>query len=300
MSKPLINEDLLKKYFLNPDEKSYGKITSRELKDRHFHMSDDLAGALNTEECVDRSDTERVCLGRMDSNEVDHYLSAHTEEGLNNIFLLQNLELDAGAPIFTQEANKLIAKRFAQRIGQLYDDSEISQMRREVRYDPERKKKVYVAKFNYAGQAIELINGGIKFKTSVWDANQGDNGAMEDVEFLYYHADFWAMGSGDQLLADPMTHTHFLSVLNHATKLPQAMEKLLDEGIYQFEVQEPGDSPDDPMRDRPVMVIFLEKDVVIIEAFRFKEGSDQDVVKVNLHVDLSRLDQEKFYLEKPL
>ena len=298
MSKAVVDIDLLKKYFLNPDGKSYGKITSRELKDRQFHMSDDLAEALNSNECYDRSETERVCLGRLNSDEVDQFLRGNPDVGLNDLFVLQELELETGTPLFTQEATRLVAKRFSQRVDQIYHEPEITQMRREVHYDPVQKKKVFAAKFNYSGQAMELINGGIRFKTSVWDSNQGESGAMEDVEFIYYHADLWVTGQGDQLLADPMVHTRFVPALNQVDRLPKAMEKILDEGVYQLEVQGRADGPDAPVRDLPVMVLFLEDDVVIFEAYRFKEGSDQEVVKVHLLVDLSKLDQEKFYRER--
>ena len=295
MTKPLINEDYLRKFFVNPDKKSYGKISQRELNTKYFNMDKDLAESLNSQECYQVSPTEEHCLGRLDNQEVDQYLKKHPGEGLANLFILQDLELNVGAPIFTPAATELIAKRFADKMGRLYANKDLQDIRREIQYDPEQKKKVFVTKFSYLGQSMELLGGGVRFQTQVWDPHCGESGAMEDLDIKYYHSDFLVGGGGSELLTDPMAAARFIPVLDQGMESVRALEKLYDEGKYQLEKQ--SRDADGITRDLPIMVLHFDENSVIVEARRFASDEDEAVVDVRLKVRLDRLDQENFYSE---
>jgi hypothetical protein len=301
MAKPLINLDFLRQFFVTRDKngKSYGKISRNELRTRHFNMDEDMADILNSEICHSVSETERSCVGRVNSQEVDRYLTSHPETSMGNLLILKDLELEVGHPLFTHEATDVFKKRFAEKIVKLYNYPDIQNIRREISYDPDLKKKVYRVHFTFMGHAMEMTNGGFKFEAKIWDPYRGEAGAMEKVKILFYQSDLWVSGDGNGLLLDPMVHTRFIPSLEKTLLLERALEKFFDEGKYQFESQRSGDDPAAPSVDLPIMVYDLDEDRVHLDAWRFENEDSDRVIKVELSVNLTKVDQDNFYSELP-
>lgn len=299
MAKPLINSDYLRRFFVTQDKNgnSYGKISRNELRTRHFNMDEEMADILNSEICYSISETERSCVARIHSKEVDQYLHSHPETGMGNLLILKDLELEVGHPLFTLEASHVFKKRFAEKILKLYDNPDIQNLHREISYDPDLKKKVYRVHFTYMDRAMEMTNGGFKFEAEIWDPYQGENGAMEKLSILFYQSDLWVSGDGNGLLFDPMVHTRFIPSLEKTLALEKALEKLFDEGIYQFETRTASGNSSKSIEDRPMMVYDLDKNRVHLDAWRFESDDSEKVIKVELSVDLTRVDQNDFYFE---
>lgn len=301
MGKPLINSDFLQQFFVTQDKdgKSYGKISRSELRTRHFNMDQDMADILNSEICHPISETERSCVGRVNSQEVDRYLASHPETGMGNLLILKDLELEVGHPLFTQEATNVFKRRFSEKILKLYNNPDIQNIRREISFDPDLKKKVYRVHFTYLGRAIEMTNGGFKFESEIWDPYQGQDGAMEKLNIVFYQSDLWVSGDGNGLLFDPLVHTRFIPTLEKTLLLEKALEKFFDEGKYQFESQRKGGDPGVPSVDIPIMVYDLDQDRVHLDAWRFENEDSDKVLKVELSVNLTQVDQDVFYTEIP-
>lgn len=320
MASKVLDSETLEKYFVNREDRTYGKISQREQRDKLLNMDKELAEALNSEECLEVQSNEFLCQGRLNSVEVDHYLSDMNQENwaasyndvrLLNLLTLQDLELKIGTPLFTDSAKALVEKHFSRRVENLYGSPDLQKIRREIGISPHNQQKTYVAKFYYQGKAIELINGGFRYDTQIWDPLKGDNGEYEDITVTFYHSDLFVMGDGSQLIQEPTVLPRFIPAVEQALLSGEAIEKIYAHPRgYQLETEGQSTDPGASPKDLPVMVLYWDPTTVFIEARRmtydgdpipvteYNDGKPSRVRHVKLIVKLDQMDQEDFISEE--